>query len=40
MIMLILRGATCARASDLLVMSVWKGGYASGSGGLRVLGLP
>jgi hypothetical protein len=23
-----LRGASCARASDLVVMSVWKGGYA------------
>jgi len=28
--MLVLRGATCARASDLVVMSVWKGGDGFG----------
>jgi hypothetical protein len=36
----VLCGVNRTRASDLVVMSVWKRGYASGSGGLRVLGLP
>ena len=35
-----MRGSSCARASDLVVMSVWKGGYAVEFGGVRLLGLP
>ena len=36
-----MRGSSRARASDLVVISVWKGGaMASECGGVRVLGLP